>query len=228
LWQCLIFLHVGLFDAAEEGLKIALAVRPDDTTTVMFLGQSALYRHHYEEADAYHARALAMDAAHIWTNVFYPVIPLYRGALADAERKIAAARQLQGDDPWLRSCEALLWAKRGEAAKAEQLLATALRRKPLFHTHHMWHTAAATYATLGKHPRALSLLVRAAAFGLPNFTLFRDDPHFGPLQALPGFQQLLVRLQRQRRAFAARHDERTALPDQRTEEKADTDRHLRE
>lgn len=203
LWQCLIFLHVGLFDAAEEGLEIALAVRPDDATTVMFLGQSAMYRHHYDEADGYHARALAMDAAHSWTNVFYPIIPLYRGALADAESKIAVARDLQGDDPWLTSCEALLWAKRGETAKAERLLRTALRGKPLFHTHHMWHTAAATYATLGKHRRALSLLERASAFGLPNFTLFRDDPHFHSLRALRGFQKLLARLQRERRSLAA-------------------------
>ena len=42
----------------EDGLKIALAVRPDDATTVMFLGQSAMYRHRYAEADDYHARAL--------------------------------------------------------------------------------------------------------------------------------------------------------------------------
>jgi len=107
---------------------------------------------------------------------------------------------VQGDDPWLTSCEALLWAKRGEGRKAEQLLVTALRRKPLFHTHHMWHTAAASYATLGKPQRALALLERAAAFGLPNFTLFRDDPHFVPLQELPGFRQLLVRLEREGRA----------------------------
>jgi predicted Zn-dependent protease len=167
----------GSFDAAEEGLKIALAVRPDDPTTVMFLGQSALYRHRYAEADDYHARALAIDGAHTWSLVFYPVIPLYAGALADAERKLASAREVKGDDPWLTSCEALLCAKRGEAAKAEQLLACALRGKPLFHTHHMWHTAAATYALLGKSDRALSLLERAAAFGLPNYTLFRDDPH---------------------------------------------------
>jgi TolB-like protein len=203
LWRCLIFLHVGLFDAAEEGLKIAFAVRPDDPNTVLFLGHSAMYRHHYDEADAYYARALTIDAANIWTNVFYPVIPLYRGALDDAERKIAAARELQGNDPWLTSCEALLWAKRGEAAKAERLLPTALRGKPLFHTHHMWHTAAATYATLGQHQRALSLLERAAAFGLPNFTLFRDDPHFHPLRSLRGFQKLLARLQRERRALEA-------------------------
>jgi TolB-like protein/Tfp pilus assembly protein PilF len=203
LWQSLIFLHVGLFDAAEEGLKIALAVRPDDPTTVMFLGQSALYRHRYAEADDYHARALAIDGAHTWSLVFYPVIPLYAGALADAERKLASAREVQGDDPWLTSCEALLCAKRGEAAKAEQLLACALRGKPLFHTHHMWHTAAATYALLGKSDRALSLLERAAAFGLPNYTLFRDDPHFLPLHDLPRFRKLLRRLQRETRTLMA-------------------------
>jgi TolB-like protein/Tfp pilus assembly protein PilF len=206
LWQALILLHVGLFDAAEEHLAIALTVRPDDATTLFFLGQSAMYRHRYAEADDYHARALAIDAAHTWSQVFYPVIPLYRGALADAERKIASAREVQGDDPWLTSCEGLLCAKRGDAAKAQQLLATALRGKPLFHTHHMWHTAAAAYAVLGKNQRALSLLERAAAFGLPNYTLFRDDPHFRSLHALPGFQTLLAGVEEENRALS------TAIP----------------
>ena len=208
-WQSLIFMHVGLFDAAQNGLKAALAVRPNDATTVMFLGQLAMYQHRYDEADDYHARALGIDAAHTWSHVFYPVIPLYRGALADAERKLASAREVQRDDPWLTSCEALLWAKRGEASRAEQLLVSALRGKPLFHTHHMWHTAAATYAVLGKSQRALSLLERAAAFGLPNYTLFRDDPHFRPLRDLRGFQKLLARLQRERRTLTADfHDAR--------------------
>jgi non-specific serine/threonine protein kinase len=202
LWQCLIFLHVGLFDRADEGLKTALAVRPDDATTIMFLGQSAMYRHHYAEADEYHARALAIDATHNWTNLFYPVIPLYRGALDDAEQKLAAARAVQPQDSWLNSCEALLWAKRGDIRKAKQMLSRALRGKqPLFHTHHMWHTAAAAYALLEKPSQALSLLEKAAAFGLPNYTLFRDDPHFQSLHDSQRFKALMAKLKRERRAF---------------------------
>jgi len=202
LWQCLIFLHVGLFDAAKEGLRTALAVRPDDATTLFFLGQLAWYRHCYDEADEYQRRALAVDATHIWTNVFYPVIALYRGALEDAEQKLASAREIQPEDPWLTSCEALLWAKRGEKHKATQALSHALRgKKPLFHTHHMWHTAAAANTRLGLETRAVSLLERAAAFGMPNYTLFRDDPHFQPLHSQARFTKLLAKLQREHRGY---------------------------
>jgi serine/threonine protein kinase len=207
LWQVVIFLHVGLFDRAEEGLKTALAVRPDDATTIMLLGQSAMYRHQYAEADEYHKRALAIDATHSWTTVFYPVISLYRGALDDAEQKLAAAREVQPEDPWLTSCEALLWAKRGEIGKAQQMLSRALRgKKPLFHTHHMWHTAAAAYALLDKPSRALSLLEKAAAFGLPNYTLFRDDPHFRPLHESQRFKNLMTKLKRESRTFRTDFD----------------------
>jgi tetratricopeptide (TPR) repeat protein len=206
-WQCLIFLHIGLFDAAKEGLRTALAIRPDDAMTLFFLGQSAMYRHHYDEADDYHMRALAVDATHMWTNVFYPVIPLYRGALDEAERRLASAREMAPDDPWLMTCEALLSAKRGEARQAQVALSRALGgKKPLFHTHHMWHTAAAAYALLGNRVRAISLLERAAAFGLPNYTLFRDDPHFRGLQTDMQFRKLITKLARGHRAYARDFD----------------------
>ena len=200
--QASVFMHVGLLDAAKENLRTALAVQPDDATTLFFLGQVALYRHDYDEADAYHARALTIDATHVWTNVFFPVIPLYRGLLADAEQRLAAARAVQPNDPWLGACEALLWAKRGETRKAGQLLGRALQaKKALFHTHHMWHTAAAAYAVLGNRGRAISLIERAGAFGLPNHTLFRDDPHFRELRDVPRFKQLITKLRREQRAY---------------------------
>jgi serine/threonine protein kinase/Tfp pilus assembly protein PilF len=206
-WQCLIFLHVGLFDAAREGLRTVLAVRPDDPTTLFFLGQLAYYRHNYPEADEYHARALAIDATHIWATVFYPVISLYRGAVDNAEQKIALARDVLPNDPWLQSCEALLWAKRGEPRKAARMLSLALSgKKPLFHTHHMWHTGAAAYALMGEGARAISLLERAAAFGLPNYTLFRDDPHFRGLHGVPRFKKLMARLKRDHRAYVTDFD----------------------
>ena len=100
------------------------------------------------------------------------------------------------------TCEALLCAKRGEDRQAHVALSRALAgKKPLFHTHHMWHTAAAAYALLGNRVRAISLLERAAAFGLPNYTLFRDDPHFGELQRETRFRKLIGKLAREHRAY---------------------------
>jgi len=47
----------------------------------------------------------------------------------------------------------------------------------------------------------VSLLERAAAFGMPNYTLFRDDPHFQPLHSQARFTKLLAKLQREHRGY---------------------------
>jgi hypothetical protein len=96
-------------------------------------------------------------------------------------------------------CDGMLLAKRGENKKAEQALARALRSggKTMLHTHHMWHTAAATYAILGKQVPAISWLNKAAVTGLPNYHLFRDDPHFASLKNNQRYIALLTRLRRE-------------------------------
>ena len=202
IWQCLIYMHVGLHEEAREGLLTALAVHPEDAFVLVFLGQTAMYRYELDEAEEFQARALALDPAHLWANVFYPTIPLYMGRLDDAEQKIKSARHALGDDPWLTSCEALLAAKRGDAKRSQALLHKALRGKPLLHTHHMWHTAAATYAIINKPQLAMNWLEKAGGFGLPNYTAFRDDPHFAVLRGNPRFEALLTKLRKEREGYA--------------------------
>jgi TolB-like protein/cytochrome c-type biogenesis protein CcmH/NrfG/predicted Ser/Thr protein kinase len=198
IWQCLIFNHLGLHAKAKEGLLEALATHPDDAFTLVFIGHTALYRCDYAEAAEFQARALRIDPANLWGNGFWPTALLYAGHLSEAEEKIRMARQVLQDDPWLVSCEALLWAKRGERRKAETLLRRSLRPvKTFLHTHHLWHNAAAAYALIDKPAAAVSLLRRASAYGLPNFPAFRDDPHFQSLQNYPSFRTLLAKLKRE-------------------------------
>jgi hypothetical protein len=54
---------------------------------------------------------------------------------------------------------------------------------------------------MGEAARAVSLLDRAAAFGLPNYTLFRDDPHFRELHHHPRFKSLMTKLKREYQAY---------------------------
>ena len=198
IWQCLILGHLGLLAKAKEGLLEALATHPDDAFTLVFIGHTALYRCDYAEAEEFEARALRIDPDNLWGNAFRPTALLYDGRLNEAEEKIHSARQVLQDDPWLLSCEALLWAKRGERRKAEALLRRSLRPvKTFLHTHHLWHNAAAAYALLDKPAAAVSLLRRASGFGLPNFPAFRDDPHFQSLQNFPSYRTLLAKLKRE-------------------------------
>jgi serine/threonine protein kinase/cytochrome c-type biogenesis protein CcmH/NrfG len=207
VWRCLILLHVGLLEEAREGLVEALATHPDDNFSLTFLGQTILFQGKYDEAGEFFARALTFDSGSLWANIFYPMVPLYGGKPEDAAEKIRAARQIVPGDALLTSWEALLWAKRGEMRKAEQTVRRAISAgKSVLHTHHMMHTAAAVYAAIGKPAQAVRLLRQARRTGLPNYPLFRDDPHFRPLAAHPPFRRLLAELKREwegyRRDFA--------------------------
>ena len=198
VWRCLILMHIGLHQEAADGLTIALAAHPDDAFTLTFIGQTAFCRNDYERAIEYSARALRIDPVHIWANVFLPSTLLYAGKLDLAESSIRSARRVLPGDAWLTSCEALLWARRGEMRKADQAVHRALRGgKTFLHTHHMWHTAAAAYSLLGKPAPALALLRRAGSLGLPNYPMFRDDPHLKPMHGYKPFQNWLGELKRE-------------------------------
>ena len=198
IWQCLILLHLGLHEEARSGLMDALAAQPDDAFTLTFIGQTAMYRCDFAEAREYNARALSVDVTHIWANGFSPNIALYEGKLNEAEEKIKLARLILSDDPWLVSCEALLWALRGERKRAQGLAHKSLRPgKAFLHTHHLWHTVAAAYAIVEKPAQAIALLRRAGAHGLPNYPAFRDDPLLKSLHSQPDFRSLLAKLKKE-------------------------------
>lgn len=198
VWRCLIFLHVGMLDEAVEGLQTALAAHPDDGFTLTFLAQAKTYQGKKEEAEPYFRRALSLDPQSLWANLFSPQIPLYGSNPEPAAAIIKTAQHFFPDDALLLGWEALLWAKRGEFRKAERFARKALTvGKSMLHTHHMWHTVAATYATIGKRQLAVPLLNRAAKNGLPNYPLFRDDPHFQSMHDYAPYLKLLARLKKE-------------------------------
>ena len=198
MWQCVVFFHVGLLAEAREGLLAALATNPDDALTLSFLGQTMHYEGRHEEAERYRSRALAIDPMNIWANVFSPMGAMYLDQLDQAEQRIRVATQMFPHDPMTLSWQALLCAKRGENRKAEQAIVRALRTgKSLLHMHHCVHNAAAVYALTGKPAKAVPLLRKAAATGLPNYPVFRDDPHFRSLHRHPGFLRLMADLKRE-------------------------------
>ncbi|HUJ30103.1 MAG TPA: protein kinase [Candidatus Acidoferrum sp.] len=202
VWRSLILLHVGLHEEAIEGLHEALATHPDDGFALTFLGQVLLFAGRYDEGSQYFDRALRLDPSSLWANLFSPMVPLYGSNPEAALGMIRTAEQVVPGDALLLSWQALLWAKRGEPRKAEQFTIRALRvGKSVLHTHHMWHAAAATYATIGKPARAVPLLARAARMGLPNYPLFRDDPHFRPMHKYPAFVRLMSKLKKETESY---------------------------
>jgi TolB-like protein/tRNA A-37 threonylcarbamoyl transferase component Bud32 len=202
VWRSLILLHCGVHEEAIEGLKEALAAHPDDGFALTFLGQVYLFKGDYPEAERYFRRALSLDPSSLWANLFSPMVSLYSPNPESVVEILRTAQQVVPGDALLMSWEGLLWAKRGEPRKAKEFIRKALKvGKSVLHTHHMWHTAAATYATVGMPAEAVRLLVRAGGTGLPNYPLFRDDPHFKTLEKYPPFLRLLANLKKETNGY---------------------------
>jgi Flp pilus assembly protein TadD len=126
------------------------------------------------------------------------MVPLYGENPEDAVELLNGAQHFFPGDALLTSWQGLLWAKRGEPRKAEQSIRKALGvGKSVLHTHHMWHTAAATYAVLGKPELAVRLLHRAAKNGLPNYPVFRDDRYFQSMHKYGPFLRLLANVKKE-------------------------------
>ena len=201
VWHGCILFHVGLFSEAEEVLGEAIATNPDDAFALVFMSQVATGGGDYAKAEEFHARALSLDRASLWANLFAPTALLYENQLERAEERIRNSQQVV-QDPLLIASEALLWAKRGEKRKAQQLLTRALQsKKMLAHTHHTWHVAADAYAVMGKAAPALSLLQKCQKNGLPNYPGFRNDPNLGALGNDPRFVRFMSGLQREWRHY---------------------------
>lgn len=204
IWQGVVFLHVGLLDEARDRFAEALAAEPDDATRLNWVGQTAQFQGRFEEADEYLARAYRADPT-LWLNhSFRAPIRLYLDDLAGAERVLETARQALPDDLLVASCEALLWAKRGEVAQADAAIARATGPgKSIAHAHHCHHYLAAALAELGRSAEAIESLRSSAALGFPNGPAFSSDPHLASLQDLAPMQALLARLERERQVYAA-------------------------
>jgi TolB-like protein/Flp pilus assembly protein TadD len=204
LWRSLILLHVGLMDEAEQELAEVLASDPADPTVLQFIAQNMLFQFRIEAAEEYQARALSADPGHHFAHIFQPTVLLYKNDLAGAESALEVARRLLKDDPLLDGNEALLWAKRGEVERATAALARARAERPsVAHSHHVWHYAAAAYAVLGEQNEAIDLLRDAASAGLPNYPLFRDDPHLTSLETEAQMGTVLSHLEREWKAYRA-------------------------
>jgi TolB-like protein/Flp pilus assembly protein TadD len=201
VWQSLILYHVGLLEEATDGLSASLQASVNDPLVFNALGQIAFCRGDYERAEREFDRTLSVDPAGIWGNLWAPMAPLYRNDLENAEERIRAGSKLFPNDAMLAGCEALLWAKRGERRKAKQATARALKGKALVHTHHVWHMLAASHVVLGEAARGIALIRDASNFGLPNYPLFRDDPHFQNLTDNSQYQRILSELRRKWKTY---------------------------
>ena len=127
VWQCLIFLHVGMLQEAIDGLHKALATQPDDGFALTFLGQARMLQGDYGEA------RVTSSARYHWTPRVCGPTSFLLWYLCTEDNPEAAVELLKSPahffpgDALLTSWEGLLWAKRGQPRKAEQSIRKAMK-----------------------------------------------------------------------------------------------------
>jgi eukaryotic-like serine/threonine-protein kinase len=197
-----ILFHLGFYNQAEHDTKAALLVNPGHVLSVMAMGVIAQYRGDYETACEFIDRSLWLNPSAIHPNLFSAGPYIHIGRLDVAMGKIRKARLLFPDEPQLLAQEGLVRAHEGNFAAAEQLAdQAAANKRSLNHTHHSWHDAAGVFTLCGKPEKAVSLLRRCAELGLPNYQLFRSDPHLNGLRGHAGFEELMSALRRDHEAY---------------------------
>jgi TolB-like protein len=195
LWRSVLLTHVGLHEEALSMVNEAVEIQPDDLMSLIVKGETLGWMGDSESFLEYMERGVAQDPASPYGHLLHPIPLIYLDRFEEAEAAINSARGVVGEDALLLAVEGLLWAKRGEHARATSLVGAALRGLPsVSHMHHTAHYAAAAYATLGEGKLAVRELENAARTGMPNYPAFSLDPHFHTLRDEPDFQKMMKRL----------------------------------
>lgn len=205
IWQCGIFLHVGLSLEAKHRLEAMINIVEIDPLAHFFLGQACLYLGQHGQALEHHSRALALDPTNQVISLHYPGTWIHANELNQADASIQNARKIGADDPVLSSCEALLWAKRGEESKAldacRRTLDELKTNRSRIHTHHSFHHLGSAFALVGKPEAAIEQIRNAIKSGLPSYTLFNTDQHLHALHQEPEFDDLLSELKNEFKTY---------------------------
>ena len=192
--------HLGFHDAAEKDASELQGTNP--VFGLMHKGAIALVRGDFDLSAEIYARVLEIEPNGVLNHLMAPVAVLFAGRLKEARLAIAKARTLFPTESFSLGLESILEAIEGSLKRAEILADEAAQSvQSLTHTHHTWHSCAATYALIGKPEKAVSELRRCSKMGLPNHRLFGVDPYLRNLLKEAGFAELMTELRREHDAI---------------------------
>lgn len=189
--------HIGLLQEAQRAFEKARLVNPQNLSNHN-IALSYLWGGDLDRAD----RELDVWSQESPTNKYLlwlrPQPALFRGDLKSAEGHIRQGLDLLPEEPLIVTLKGLLHALRGEPQAALECVRRASESPRSFgHSHHTHYQVACTYAVLGEDERALEWMERTIDGGFPCWPLFRRDPCLKSLQALPEFQAMVSRLERE-------------------------------
>jgi len=180
-----IYLHLGLLDKAIAEFQKTLAIDPGNYGATRRIGLALVYQGRYEDGLRQIRQVPPQSNQSLW-NYQVAWALLYLGR--DDEAATLMARYL-GAHPEDRggvvtSTRAILFAKRGDARRAEEDVRIAIvKGRGFVHFHHTAYNIATTYALLRQPARAVYWLRQAADGGWPCYPYFARDPNLDRIRS---------------------------------------------
>ena len=184
-----IYLHRGLLDKAVDEFRRTLAIDPGNYGATRRIGLALVYQGRYEDGLRLIRQVPPQSNQSLW-NYQVAWALLYLGR--DEEAAALMARYL-GAHPEDRggvvtSTRAILFAKKGDARRAEEDVRNAVvKGKGFVHFHHTAYNIATVYALLRQPARAVYWLRQAADGGWPCYPYFERDPNLDRIRSDPEF-----------------------------------------
>jgi len=184
-----IYLHLGLLDKAVDEFRRTLAIDPGNYGATRRIGLALVYQGRYEDGLRLIRQVPPESNQSLWNyQVAWALLYLGRNEEASAliERYLREHPEDRGGV--VTSTRAILFAKTGNAERAEADIRTAIQNgKGFVHFHHTAYNIATVYALLRQPARAVYWLRQAADGGWPCYPYFERDPNLDRIRSDPEF-----------------------------------------
>jgi serine/threonine protein kinase/tetratricopeptide (TPR) repeat protein len=188
LWLAVVYWHVGLFEKALEAAAVGGKLEPGQQ--FFTTGLTYLCWQKYDLA----VQEFEKDPDGV-PGAWKPLALFYQGRDREASALIEEVLKTHARESHPRSVNALLAARSGQAAKAEEQIALAIQYdRGLSHFHHVEYNIGVAYALMGKPRQAVEWLRKSAEHGFPCYPFFAADPNLTALRGDPEFEALLRKL----------------------------------
>jgi Flp pilus assembly protein TadD len=199
----MVYSHIGLLDEAQESVRRALKINPNNTMARFRVGVYKAYQGRFEDAINVF-KTIPREVSPLLVDRCLADVLVQVGRLKEAEEIVDRYLEKHPKDEGgsFTSVKALLLAKRDQDVEAVAAIQRAVEFGQGFgHFHHTAHNIASAYAAMNRPEDAVHWLESAADDGFPNPTYFAIDPNLETIRNHPRFVEFIAKLQPQWQRF---------------------------
>jgi Flp pilus assembly protein TadD len=199
----MVYSHIGLLNEAQERIRRALEINPNNTMARFRVGVYNAYQGRFDDAMNVF-KTIPRDVSPLLVDRCMADVLVQVGRLKEAEVIVTRYLEQHPKDEGgsFTSVKAVLLAKGGKAPEAETAISRAVELGLGYgHFHHAAHNIASAYAAMNRPEETVHWLERAADDGFPNLTYFAIDPNLSTIHSHPRFVEFIARLQPQFQRF---------------------------